>query len=550
MRRGDRAAVSALALAWTGLFLYIDPRGGFPLNDDFQYAEAVRRWANGAGLTLSQWGFATSVAHLALGRLAAVFVTPDNWHLRLLMLGAGLATTILFYLFLRDLGLDVSRSLAGAAVLALNPVFLTMSASFHVDVTATALQIAAAWAFVAALRDDSLPLMILSSSLLGIGYLTRQTAVFSAAGGIFLLWRGRRLTPRFAAALLVPVGLAACGFWLWMHGLRAKPWAWQTQLSESGFLALIHPAEWLRATQNLNASAQTAALFLCPLAFGLAHGRTWTKPGRFAVGAASFVSLLAVFGWFLGARMPLLGNTLTNLGLGVVTLTAPESKAALLWNSPRLWRLVDMLCLLCAAQLALLLCRKKEKVFGQDAAATVLWFGLPPYLLILGLIDVLNRSMNFDRYLLAPLPFLIAFLLLRSPRLRLLPCAAGCLLLATVSAAGLRDYFAWNRARWEAGLYGVRLGLKPDQIENGFDWDGQFSLERNMAKLLAEKPAREIGIWDWMKENRVLMITSFSQVPPKEDFKLIGRFPYRTPLSRGPAYVYLYGAQRAFRPRR
>jgi hypothetical protein len=359
------------------------------------------------------------------------------------------------------------------------------------------------------------------------------------------------LSPRTALALLAPLGTAVCGFWLWLHSLPALPWAWQTQLSPSGFSALASPSEWLRVAQNLNAAAQTAALFLCPLAFGLARRGRWTKSGRAAAVAAAGVCALAIACWLNGGRMPLLGNTLSSRGLGVITLTAPESKAAGLWSSGALWRLIDAFCVLCSAQLALLLLGKEGDRERSDAAAALLWFGLPPYLTTLALIDILNRSLNYDRYLLGALPFLIAALLLRAERRpRAWASAAGCLLLAAVSAAGLRDYFSWNRARWEAGRYGVSLGLRPEQIENGFDWDGQYTMEPNMARLLALKPAREIGLWDWMEGNKVLMITSFSDKPPMESFKPIARFPYRSPLARPEGFVYLYGLKPAFTPRK
>jgi hypothetical protein len=156
----------------------------------------------------------------------------------------------------------------------------------------------------------------------------------------------------------------------------------------------------------------------------------------------------------------------------------------------------------------------------------------------------------YDRYLLIALPALIAagLLALREERFSVRLCLAGVLVMGMLSAAGLKDYFAWNRARWEAGAYGISLGLRPEQIENGFDWDAQFSLEENMAKLLARKPAKEIDVWDWMRENRVLMVTSFSDRSPVEGFTLLRRFGYTTPLSARPCFVYLYGDARAFHP--
>jgi hypothetical protein len=176
----------------------------------------------------------------------------------------------------------------------------------------------------------------------------------------------------------------------------------------------------------------------------------------------------------------------------------------------------------------------------------LLWICLPSFLILFSL------PYFFDRYLLIILPAAIALVLLlaRQESPRLAACAAGCLALGALSAMGLRDYFSWNRARWQAGLYGVSLGLAPRQVENGFDWDAQFSLKDNMSALLARKEPAAIDVWDWQKENRIVLLTSFSKRPPRSDFRLLRGFPYRTPLSRHEQAVYLHGYAPALKPRR
>ncbi len=91
--------------------------------------------------------------------------------------------------------------------------------------------------------------------------------------------------------------------------------------------------------------------------------------------------------------------------------------------------------------------------------------------------------MLYDRYLLVFLPVAAAaFAAGRQDRARrAAPAFAAAAVLGFFTWAGLADYFAWNRARWTAGMTAVAHGLSPDRVENGFDWDGQFTLTRNLA---------------------------------------------------------------------
>ena len=76
----------------------------------------------------------------------------------------------------------------------------------------------------------------------------------------------------------------------------------------------------------------------------------------------------------------------------------------------------------------------------------------------------------------------------------------------------------------------VAHGITPDKVENGFDWDGQFTLTRNLALLRASKPAADIGIWEWQTLNRVVLETGFKPAPHMPGWTLVAEFPYRTPL--------------------
>lgn len=535
--RADLGRIALLLLGWALLFSYVDPRGDFPLNDDFQYVQSVSHLVAHGELRLSEWALTSSVTHVLLGSLTTLFAAPGNGALRFFALVLGGANVVLFYLFLRRLRLGAAAALLGAATLALNPVYMTMSASFHPEVSIVFFTLLALWAFTLGVETGSEFLLAAASAAAGLAFLTRQPALLLVAGGAAFLAGERRLSVRSAALLLAPAALITAVYFFWFLFLHGPTWAWLTQRPALSLSALVDPGAWLRAALRLNAGLQTLGGSLLPLA--LAAAPFWLKkerPRGRELAALVVVAGLAALGWAAFGGMPLLQNTFHRRGLGVVTLNAPEAKAVGAWGNTWAWRAVDAACLFS--------CLVLTRVFfsrwsGARTARAAVFFCAPPTLLML------FAGLFYDRYLLAFLPAAIAAALLCvGSDLRPRAGLAGCLLMAGLSTIGLKDYFAWNRARWQAGLAGIARGVPAAAIENGFDWDGQFTLARNMRRLLAESPAKEIGGWEWMRLNRIALVTSFASTPPREDFVAVERFAYRTPLSPRTEYVYLYGLKR------
>jgi 4-amino-4-deoxy-L-arabinose transferase-like glycosyltransferase len=523
LSRADTAALLVLSLGWLACSLYIDPRGVFPLNDDFAYASSVRHFIASGELRLSQWSMPSCLIHILLGSLTALLGGPSNENLRLLMLGMGLATSLLFFLLLRELRISPARSLAGAACLAFNPIFFAMSASFHTEISFLFFFLAALWAFLRFLRDESLSWACACSFLLALALLTRQIAIFSIAGAVLFFYSRKKLGYKMAGALCIPAGLAAAGFGSWLYFVHGATWALSSGLQTPRLTFSL---------LTINGYLQTLAGFLLPLALA-SLPFVFRREKRSVPETLLFLGLsgMALLGLLKDGGMPLLGNTIHSRGLGVLTLNDPGQKWAGLWHWPFIWRGVDALCLAAGLVLARLFFRRPLAREGK----AVLWFCFPAFL------PLLFMPVAYDRYLLTILPALIIVVLLLVETVSFsLPLAAlSCALMTSVSAIGLKDYFAWNRARWDAGAYAVRSGVALEAVENGFDWNGQHTFERNTARLLARKRPEDIGLWDWMTLNRIQMLTSFSAAPSREDFVLLKEFPYRTPLGGAPA-VYLY----------
>lgn len=534
----------ALASGWLLLFLYVDPRGEFPLNDDFQYANSVRHLLASGELKLSPWCLASNLPHILLGAAGGLFAGAGNEALRMLMLALGCVSALGFFLMLRRDSASPNASLFGAAMLASSPLYLAMSASFHAEITTFALQLLALICLLRAAREDSPAWAAACSLALAAAALNRQTNVVSFAGALAYLWLEGRFGRRLLAGLLIPGAVLLAGYALWFVFGHGVTWAWEASLQGKGYAvtveagALLRPASWHAIALRAAGVLSTTALLLLPLSLATlpeALRRPVGPRERWALLAAAALSL---YGVLAGGGMPLIGNTITRLGLGVVTIEAAEMKPAGFWSSPALWRAVDLLCLVSALSLTrIAFALKRLSPLGR--AGMLLY--LPAYLLI-----AFSPVLHYDRYLLIIVPWLIAALVpaLQGIRVDWRLGAAGCAILILASALGLKDYFAWNRARWDAGMRALSFGVPVERLRNGFDWNGERLLDKNFNRLLASKPARDIGLWDWAGLDRALMYTSFDPDPRWPGFARAQSFPYRSPLLKEPGFVHLHGYRR------
>ncbi|MDP2866368.1 MAG: hypothetical protein Q8O90_09005, partial [Elusimicrobiota bacterium] len=115
--------------------------------------------------------------------------------------------------------------------------------------------------------------------------------------------------------------------------------------------------------------------------------------------------------------------------------------------------------------------------------------------------------------------------------------AAGLALLfcALLSWAGMKDYLAWNGAKWElAGK--PRAEFSPGEIIAGFDHGAWFTYEKNMAYLKSMKPLSMIAEWEWQKVNDYKALVSFK---PDPRFRVLDKAEYSTPLSSRKGVLYL-----------
>jgi hypothetical protein len=172
-----------------------------------------------------------------------------------------------------------------------------------------------------------------------------------------------------------------------------------------------------------------------------------------------------------GARMPLLGNVLHDLGLGPVLVARPD-----LWPHAPAWIwLVLTMCgaMAAAATVHVVVSRIGNAGNSQQRVALVL-FGVA---CAAYLAPLFAAGFMFDRYLGTPLLLLLAFLAalgaFASPSR--IAVATALTLIACISAfdaAATHDLFSFNRSRWQIVDDVLRNGADAEDLNGGFEVTG------------------------------------------------------------------------------
>jgi hypothetical protein len=153
------------------------------------------------------------------------------------------------------------------------------------------------------------------------------------------------------------------------------------------------------------------------------------------------------------------------------------------------------------------------------------------FLLILGALLVLapcnsRTVIYFDRYLLPALvPFVLAVagaLPVRPPTSWFRPGAFACALLFVFSLAGLQDYMAWNRARWDAiAFLRADLGAKDNQIDGGYEFNGMYTSDEFVARSGTGNIGNQGEKGWWVIDDRYKVAMT-----PQDRYAIVTRIPY------------------------
>lgn len=489
-----------LCSGWLVAWFLADPRGEFPLNDDWAYAIPVQRLLDEGRLELTDWGGMTLVFHVAWG---AIFCLPLGFSflaLRVATLAMALVGIMAFYGVLREACFRSGPALIATATLAFNPLFFHLSHTYMTDVSFCGIVLLSVYLWLRWIRSPTARLLALSLTAMILATLIRQVgvAIGLAAAVSCLLRLGVSRQSVGMAALL------ACGPMVALFvyyeaaeatiGLPLQYVATQEQLLEPLDRGAVEAVKVFlpRAVWRGMGSYVYLGLFCLPLALssGALSRVTYCTPVErriLWVAAAIGVAVLAVallsvrhFPHFGGALPG--GNIVIESGLGPATLSGSE---ALLGAPKPLGLALTLLGALggiwVTQRLLVGFWRAGRWVAGRsvpdDTRFVAPWLfafgGLAAFLL---LAPLLLAWVYFDRYLLTSLPFIVLVCAVPEAwqvRKRAHMAAAWSVIsiAALTDLTGTHDYFSWNRARWAIldSLQGQ--GVEFPAVDGGYEFN-------------------------------------------------------------------------------
>jgi len=495
--------------------LIVNPRGEFPLNDDWSYTKSLLLLHETGKFTVGEFAAMTLFTHVMWGEL---FVRIFGFSFFILRFSTFISALTGVYFLQRMIssstGKPVLGFLAGLTLL-FNPVYFNVTNTFLTDISFNTLVILCcycAWMFFNTHNAWWYALAFVFSLLL---VLVRQFGLivpFCLAFSSMFLAKRRTI---FIFAGITGTILVIVVFKLYEVYLKSflSP---GSAYVYSGTVALGDPKEWERMLLNFlyrfNVSWMHILIFSFPFVVMFLPSLLWSFKIKVIAGILLICALCDYF-FFIGAVFPH-HNIFLNMSLGPDTFYESVTSGIIHTYSRTFGKIATALkFILCGAGmliLALLAIRNKDKLKviwsdPQSIFAVSLFTG---YLLIL-----YTANSFFDRY---HLPLLSVGLILFSGAAKHLPFDYRWFIIPMafyyyVAVAGTRDYMTMNRTKWEAYDYiHYKQKVPLQKINGGF----------------------EINNWNdgkhlWWADFTHLDFDYLIQYSEEKDFRKLKAFPFR-----------------------
>ncbi|MFN2443957.1 MAG: hypothetical protein ABR517_14880 [Thermoanaerobaculia bacterium] len=471
---------SLLILAGFALIvLVIDPRGDFPLNDDWNFALGTWWFAEHGEFRFARFTGMSLRAQVLWGALWTDLFGRSFEVLRASTLFLAAATLLVFHRLAARTGFGAFGRMLSTGALAAHPIFLWSSFTYMTQVPFLFASVCAIYCWVRGAAARSAGWFAAGSALLAVSYFIRQSGIAMVLAGILALavvWRGSGRSFRLGAGALLAAPVILFLILILatelLHG-RPEEFALRFGLLDLGPARLAATLA-TQAARSFALVMQYAVISLLGLA--LAAGFRRMTRGELALalllaipvawGASELVSLKG--------PMPYAshGNVIADGGFGPLTMrdtwvfgyppprTLPLSFR---WTLTVLSVALASLAMGRIAATGVRLARGAEVAGITAAAAAGALMG--------GTAILFTTDILFDRYSLDagwPLALLLPLITIWTPWRRVVAVGVTAAILA-FSAAGVSDYLAWNRARWEAFAWLRDRGVTLDRIDGGYE---------------------------------------------------------------------------------
>lgn len=486
--REEWLGLVVVLLVWAVPILLVPPIGEYPVGDDWDYAATARDLVRHREIRLSDWPAMPLIVHAVWGAVCIAmfgdsYATLRSSNLVMLLIGAcGV------YAFARHFARRRDEFVFLAAAFLFNPLALSMSYSFHTNVTGAAF---VAWSLVAIAYCVRSNASLVQAILVGVvgsaGFLVRQTAAAPAiaTAAVLLVTRQTNRVTR-TAGIVLPLLVTWGAHSVWLDYFHGRPFNSNVAVFDT---TAFHLGAILNRTVRLLLGT---ALFVAPVSLQmltpsrrrkLFSSTAFVRAGAFGVLILIAAALLSenqlrvcsdlhVYDFGIGNDSPLtpgrsaLRGPAITIGQSSVSIFHIATTALALMSAYLLFGLTGWH--MSAVQKADFDCGRHVDRTLKAVLATSCTLLVVLFLLI---------RVFFEWYLI-PLILLLGILITR-----LLPsdnrgpglCAWATLSLFGVFAVvGVQDCMVRNSARWAAIAQLHDAGIGPDSINAGLEYTGVY----------------------------------------------------------------------------
>lgn len=474
---GEKLLLAALLAL---IVLAIDPRGDFPLNDDWNFALGTWWFADHGEFRFARFTGMSLRAQIVWGALWTWAFGKSFEVLRVSTIALAFVSAFLFHALLARTSISRSVRLLASIAFIASPYFIWSTHTYMTQIPFLTANLAAVLAWVIGAEKRSSWWFVAGALGAIVACFIRQSGVATLAAGaavLLVVWARSDRRFRIAASLSLVVAGALLLYLLMatqlLHG-RPEEFALRLGLFDQGIVAAVRKIA-SQTIVNFAFIMQYATLALLGVMVALASGRLDRK----TLAIALVVALPITWGASTMATMrgplpyDIHGNILMGAGLGPPTLRDVwVFRYPVPRPMPLALRWVLTVGTVLAASLAIARFARAIPMMlrGWPERDRIAWMA-GAGMFAGGSAILFTTDIFFDRYALdaAWSLALLAPLTTRWTRARLIAASlltAGVLVFSTVATS---DYLAWNRARWEAFDRLRARGVTLAQMDGGYE---------------------------------------------------------------------------------
>lgn len=472
------------ALIWIGIWLLIlliiDPVGNYPINDDWAYAQIVKRFVETGIFDLGFWPGMTLFTHIIWGSLFCKLFGFSFTVLRIANLCLAIVGSLVFLSLILNVEKNVWRQRFAVAVLLFNPFFLLLSFSYMTDVTFLTLLLLGLYFFKLAFEKDRYRDWGLALIFSVAAILTRQLAlILPIAFGVVTILKYRNIKHSIIAFTLVGVSfLSLYGYTSYMEATVGLPPPFGRPESLMGKLNFGFIFNQINDRGGVHLFYWS--IFLVPL---IAISDISFKRTKRDIVLLAGVVLISIYFFIHSWNLIPIGNLIYGKSFGPHTLvdiqkgfSPAEHLSRSSWSVIIGIGLLASVLFLYSAGKKVLSISEKWKRFTDlqmwKLGVLLMFFSYSLFILI--------DHHKFDRYFFPV--YALLMLLIASRNKEATPKKGQKIIgivtlfiIAIYSLIATKDYHSWQQARWEALDELVsEKNISPFLIDGGFEFNGWY----------------------------------------------------------------------------